>query len=216
MITASIDVDAQNTFTPKCPNELPVEGGDEIVGPLNAQAAMADLRIASKDSHAPHAVWLTNNPEEITAPLDYPNADKKWNAHAMVGTFGWQLIDGLPKEEEYDLVIYKGLEPALHPYGVCYHTYDRKVSTGVLEFLDAKGVERVLVGGLAMEFCVLQTLRELADYGKFEVILNMSATRAISQEGYADTLNEIAERQAKGQNIRVIDSLDDLTDAKRA
>jgi nicotinamidase/pyrazinamidase len=210
MITASLDVDVQNTFTPRCPDELPIEGGDRIVYELNRQAKKATLRAVSKDTHAPHAVWITTNPEEITAPLDYPNADKKWNSHAMIGTYGWQLIEGLPRVEDYDIVVYKGLEPSLHPYGACYHTYDRKVSTGLLEYFVANGVERVIVGGLAMEFCVMQTLREMADYGKFEVILNLAATRALTPNGFDETIKEIAERRKQGQNIRVINNIDEL------
>ena len=35
----SIDVDAQKTFSPLCPQELPVAEGDTIVAELNAQAA---------------------------------------------------------------------------------------------------------------------------------------------------------------------------------
>ncbi len=41
----SIDVDAQKTFTPLCPKELPVNEGHLIVEELNAQAALADLRV---------------------------------------------------------------------------------------------------------------------------------------------------------------------------
>ena len=32
---ASFDIDAQNTFTPICPNELPVVEGDQIADELN-------------------------------------------------------------------------------------------------------------------------------------------------------------------------------------
>lgn len=42
---AAFDIDAQNTFTPVCPDELPVAEGDQIVEELNAQAALASLRI---------------------------------------------------------------------------------------------------------------------------------------------------------------------------
>ena len=35
---ASFDIDAQNTFTPVCPDELPVAEGDTIAPELNAQA----------------------------------------------------------------------------------------------------------------------------------------------------------------------------------
>ena len=41
---ASFDIDAQNTFTPVCPDELPVAEGDTIAPELNAQAQFASLR----------------------------------------------------------------------------------------------------------------------------------------------------------------------------
>ena len=50
----SIDVDAQKTFTPLCPKELPVNEGHLIVEELNAQAALADLRVMTKDAHELH------------------------------------------------------------------------------------------------------------------------------------------------------------------
>ena len=40
---ASFDIDAQNTFTPVCPDELPVAEGDTIAPELNAQAQFASL-----------------------------------------------------------------------------------------------------------------------------------------------------------------------------
>ncbi len=57
---ASIDVDPQKTFTPICPGELPVSGGDKIGPALNAQAALASFRVLTKDAHPANAVgWST-------------------------------------------------------------------------------------------------------------------------------------------------------------
>ncbi len=50
---ASFDVDAQKSFTPLCPNELPVAGGDGIGAELNYMASLAGHRIGSKDAHTP-------------------------------------------------------------------------------------------------------------------------------------------------------------------
>lgn len=38
--SARFDVDLQCGFTPLCPNELPVCGGDEIVDELNGQVSV--------------------------------------------------------------------------------------------------------------------------------------------------------------------------------
>ena len=47
MKIASFDVDAQKGFTPLCPDELPVPGGDTIAPALNQLAARASLRLGS-------------------------------------------------------------------------------------------------------------------------------------------------------------------------
>ena len=66
---ASFDIDAQKTFTPLCPNELPVAGGDEIVPELNAQAELACLRLASRDAHPACALWLASPEHPSLTPL---------------------------------------------------------------------------------------------------------------------------------------------------
>lgn len=48
MKIAAIDVDVQNTFTPVCPQELPVPEGHLIADALNAQAKLADYRVMTK------------------------------------------------------------------------------------------------------------------------------------------------------------------------
>lgn len=45
MKIAAFDIDAQKGFTPLCPDELPVSGGDKIVPELNFMASLASLRL---------------------------------------------------------------------------------------------------------------------------------------------------------------------------
>ena len=93
---AAFDIDAQNTFTPVCPDELPVAEGDQIVEELNAQAALASLRIGSRDAHSPQAVWIAGNGHPVLSPVSgYPDVDVYWPAHAIVGTKGFEFITGL-------------------------------------------------------------------------------------------------------------------------
>ena len=146
---ASLDIDAQKGFTPLCPNELPVAGGADIVAALNAQAALASLRIGSKDAHPANAAWVVTTPAAMLQPLDLPNADLTWPTHCVPGTPGFELLDGLPAPIDYDFFVWKGVEPDLHPYGACYHDLAERRSSGLIEFLQARGVSTVLVGGLA-------------------------------------------------------------------
>ena len=74
----SIDVDAQKTFSPLCPAELPVMEGNLIVEELNAQAKLADLRVMTKDAHSPSAKWLVENPADMLKPTGLNDADLTW------------------------------------------------------------------------------------------------------------------------------------------
>ena len=69
---ASFDIDAQNTFTPVCPDELPVAEGDQIAGELNAQAKFASLRLGSRDAHTMAALWLSDAQPAPLTPLAAP------------------------------------------------------------------------------------------------------------------------------------------------
>ena len=65
---ASFDIDAQNTFTPVCPDELPVAEGDTIAPELNAQAQFASLRLASRDAHSRCALWISDDEHAPLTP----------------------------------------------------------------------------------------------------------------------------------------------------
>ena len=110
MSIIAIDVDPQRTFSPLCPNELPVVEGDQIVDELNLQAALASKRVLTKDAHNPHAAWVVASHEQIGTPIGLPNSDIGWVRHAEVGTDGFKALPGLPEPEQYDFLVYKGVE----------------------------------------------------------------------------------------------------------
>ncbi len=178
----SIDVDAQKTFSPLCPAELPVVEGDTIVAELNTQALLADLRVMTKDAHSPQAKWIVNKHEAMLQPTGLPEADVTWVPHAIVGSYGYELLDGLPAAKEYDYCVWKGVDPEFHPYGACFHDIGEKLSTGLLEWLHAKQVKTIIVGGLATDYCVKTTVLQLLKGGDWTVIVNAAACRGIAPE----------------------------------
>ena len=122
MKIASFDVDAQKGFTPLCPKELPVPEGDKIVDELNKNAEFADNRVGSRDLHTAIALWNAETPEQMFEVVGLPNVDVKWNPHCIMGTYGAELLDGLPHPiTGYDFMASKGMESDSHPYGACYH-----------------------------------------------------------------------------------------------
>ncbi|EPL05397.1 nicotinamidase [Pseudomonas sp. CF161] len=188
--TASFDVDAQKSFTPLCPDELPVAGGDRIGGELNFMASLASLRVGSKDAHSPQAPWVVAEHSQMLQPTGLEHADITWVSHCVPGTEGFTLLDELPTPYDYDYFVWKGVEPDLHPYGACYHDLHGKLSTGVIEYLRSQGVAQVIVGGLALDFCVKTTALQLAAAG-FKVIIHLPACRAISEPGAEQAIRDM-------------------------
>ena len=205
---ASFDVDAQRTFTPICPDELPVEGGDQIGPELNRQAELAGWRLGSKDSHSPEAVWVTDDPELIGQPgVEGDHVEEHWPVHAVPGTEGFELVPHLPHPTAYDFFVWKGVEPDMHPYGACFHDIAERMSTGVIEWLKARDVSHVLVGGLATDFCVKATALQLKTAG-FNTILNLTACRGIAEESTRQAMEKM-----RTAGIVIIESLDELVPA---
>lgn len=190
MKIASFDVDAQKGFTPLCPAELPVPGGEQIAPALNQLAARATLRLGSKDAHTPQAAWVVDSPEKMLQPLALANADITWVSHCVPGTPGFELLDTLPAPIDYDFFVWKGVEPDLHPYGACFHDLANRRSTGVIEYLKVQQVSHVLVGGLALDYCVKTTALQLRGAG-FEVLVYLPACRSIAEATEQAAMDEM-------------------------
>ena len=192
---ASFDIDAQKTFTPLCPDELPVAEGDKIVPELNAQAKFASLRVASRDAHSPYAKWIATPEHPCLSPITgEKDMDLYWTRHAIVGTPGFDFIDGLdPKAYAFQSL--KGIEIDKHPYGACYHDLANQYSTGVIEFLRQNEITTVICGGLATDYCVLNTVLQLLKAG-FTVILNLAACRGIAPDTTENAIKKMKKQGA--------------------
>ncbi|NOI82569.1 isochorismatase family protein [Vibrio tubiashii] len=191
--TASIDVDPQKGFSELCPKELPVQGALEIVEELKRNHSKASVRLVSRDMHPPGAAWEAETPENMLEPVGLPEVDIKWNPHCVVGTAGVELLPGLPEIRDYDFQINKGIDPDAHPYGAFYHDQADTLSTGGIEFLRARQIETVIVGGLALDFCVKKSVEQLLGAG-FKVILNLASTRSVFPDNADNVANELAEK----------------------
>jgi len=179
--TISFDIDSQNGFTPNCPGELPVNDGHNIVDELNNNAKFAKYRFMSKDAHPSNGHWIATSKEPQFSQVGEKNVDIRWNQHCVVGTYGFELIDGLPKASEYDYLVYKGVEKDMHPYSPIYHDLNKTISTGVIEMANCMNIETFIIGGLALNYCVGEGAKDLKKAG-FRVIINLASTRGIGDE----------------------------------
>ena len=203
---ASHNVDPQKGFTPLCPNELPVPDGDKIVDELNGQNKLAKYKTVSKDIHPSNAIWIANSEKSQFTKIEGDNVDITWNSHCISGTYGAELLDGLPKMTDYDFFVAKGFESDIHPYSSCYHDLNKKISTGLIEWYIVKGITTVILGGLALNYCVGETAIDLSNAG-FEVILNLGACRGI---GNREEIDAYVDMLIKEYDVIIVDSYKDI------
>jgi nicotinamidase/pyrazinamidase len=191
---------------------LPVPDGDNIVGECLKTFKKTRYKIASKDVHAANADWITNTLSAIATPIDIsktfrPQVDLYWPRHCEAGTAGVELIPGLPPIEEFDFVVYKGIEKNIHVYSAIYHLLNpnksgNRISTGVVEFLKYNDIYTVIIVGLATNYCCMATAMDLAEAG-FRVIMNLGGCRGIGD------INSAVEKM-KAVGIEFVNSSEEL------
>lgn len=210
---ASLEVDPQNGFSEICPDELPVPEALEIVEPLNEQAELVSRRIVSRDIHPPDAYWITDDRKQIGMPIPNlpPDSDMDlyWPKHCIAGTKGAELLKGLPSLSDYDLVISKGMNRGIHPYGAAYQDLREQITTGLIEHLRLWEIRTVIIGGLATDYCVKTTALQLCRAG-FRVVVNLAACRGMSQETISEAIEEM-----KASGILVVKNLEEVKNLLR-
>jgi nicotinamidase/pyrazinamidase len=158
---ALIVVDVQNDFCPG--GSLAVPEGDQVVPVINRLAPRFSTVVTTHDSHPPdHSSFV-----EQGGP---------WPPHCVEGTTGWELHQDLRVEPDYQ--VFKGRDRELDGY------------TGwnpeLADFLEKQAVKRVVVVGLALDYCVQATALDARAAGH-QVLVLTDATRAVNvQPGDGD------------------------------
>lgn len=149
---ALLVVDVQNDFLPG--GALGVTDGDTVVAPLNrwlARFTAAGLPVyASRDWH----------------PADHCSFHAQggpWPPHCVAGTPGADFAPALELPPQAAMV-YKGSDRDAEAYSAF-------AGTGLEQALRAQGVRRIFIGGLATEYCVLNTVRDAVQAGLDAVVL---------------------------------------------
>jgi nicotinamidase/pyrazinamidase len=176
---ALIVVDVQNDFCPG--GALAVAHGDEVVEPLNEQIDEFLERGApvykSRDWHP-------------ATTKHFEAYGGTWPVHCVQNTKGAEFHPAL-RDDPRITVVSKGLGDT-----DCYSAFDE---TDLVSQLREQGVEEVVVGGLATDYCVKNTVLDALKHG-FKVKLLENATRAVDlQPGDGD--RAIEEMRAAGAEI---------------
>jgi nicotinamidase/pyrazinamidase len=188
---ALIVVDPQNDFCPG--GKLAVEGGDEImqgISELSSAFWVAGSPIVlTQDYHNPgHKSFASSHPgAEPFSMIEMPYGPQVlWPDHCIGGSYGADFHDRILEETFVlaNLVIRKGMNPEIDSYSAFYEN-DKTTKTGLSGFLRDRGVKRVIVVGLAYDYCVGYTALDAVREG-FETFVIKSLTRAIALNSATD------------------------------
>ena len=151
---ALVVVDVQNDFLPG--GSLAVPEGDQVVPVINRLAPRFRTVVTTHDSHPPdHSSFIQHG--------------GPWPPHCVEGTPGWDAHSGLDIKAHHQ--VFKGRERELDGY------------TGwtpeLADFLAKRGASRVVVVGLALDYCVQATALDARAAG-YEVVVLTDATRAVN------------------------------------
>jgi nicotinamidase/pyrazinamidase len=174
---ALIIVDVQNDFLPG--GSLPVPHGDEVVPVLNAAIAQFRARglpiVATRNLH----------PEDHCS---FKARGGPWPVHCVAGTPGGDFAPGLALTPDVAIVSKAASADE--------DAYSGFAGTDLDQRLQAAGVRRIFVGGLATEYCVLSTVKDALSAG-YEVVLMRDAIRAVEVDP-GDGERAIAEMKGLG------------------
>ena len=194
MTHALIVIDVQNDF---CPNgALAVSGGHVIVSSINALMTKADAVVLTQDWHpAGHSSFASSHADEEPYKLTkMPYGDQVlWPDHCVQGTDG-ALFHADLNQDRADMIIRKGYNPSIDSYSAFFEN-DQKTPTGLEGYLRTRGISKLVMVGLATDFCVNFSAVDAVNLG-FDVTVNMDLCRAIDMDGSLDAA--IAGMKASG------------------
>jgi nicotinamidase/pyrazinamidase len=157
---ALIVVDMQKDFMPG--GALAVAGGDALVPLVNRLTEKFRTRVFSRDWHPANHVSFSDKPEF---------KDFSWPPHCVQNTPGAEFHPELDLTRADRIV-----DKAFLPNRESYSAFDYSDLT---DWLQARGVQRVFVCGLATDYCVKATALDAVKAG-FQSFVILDAARAVS------------------------------------
>ena len=162
---------------------MAVARGDEVVPVINRLSARFASAVLTQDWHLPgHRSFASSHPGQAayaSVEVDY-GAQTLWPDHCVQGSGGADFHAGLDVACA-QLLIRKGFRPAIDSYSAFFEN-DRKTPTGLAGYLRERGFRRVVLTGLATDYCVAYSAIDAAQLGFASVVL-LEACRAIDLGG---------------------------------
>src|SRR5439155_11012528 len=139
--------------------------------------------VLTQDWHPPgHQSFASSHPGRRpfeTIAVSY-GSQILWPDHCIQDTRGAQFRDDL-RLPHAELVLRKGFRPTIDSYSAFYEN-DRKTPTGLAGYLRERGLIRVFLVGLALDFCVRYSAEDARREG-FAAVVIEDACRGIDVDG---------------------------------
>jgi nicotinamidase/pyrazinamidase len=184
-------IDIQNDFC--WGGALAVPGAGEIIPLVNRLARVFKHVVLTQDWHPPAHLSFASahkgrHPFE-TIEVSY-GPQILWPDHCVQGTHGADFHSDL-NIPHAELILRKGHHPEIDSYSAFLEN-DHKTPTGLAGYLRERGLNRIHIAGLALDFCVRYSAEDAYRSG-FSVAVLEDACRAIDTGGsLAETWDSFA------------------------
>ncbi len=195
---ALILVDIQYDFLPG--GALAVAQGDTVIPVANMLQDRFELIVATQDYHPQnHKSFAINHPGKQPGDIITLKGMEQvlWPVHCVQETHGAQFAEQL-KMDKVEKVFQKGTNPEIDSYSGFFDNGHLQ-STGLGDYLKEKNVSKVVIVGLAADYCIKFTALDAKDLG-FETVVVRDGTRAVNLQP-GDGEKAMQELQSKGIQV---------------
>ena len=196
---ALILVDIQRDFCPD--GALAVHEGDQVVEVANRlmENNIFDLVVATQDWHPENHGSFASNQKTDPFTLGELNGLPQvwWPDHCTWGSYGAQFHPKL-NLGKVATIFRKGMDPSVDSYSGFFDNGKRN-STGLANYLNGLGVDKVFVMGLATDYCVKFTALDAVGLG-FNTSLIVDGCRGVNMNP-EDSDKAIEEMREAGIDI---------------
>ncbi len=170
-------IDLQNDFMPF--GSLPVRDGEAAVAVANHLAPDFEFVVATQDWHpSDHGSFASNHMgRQPGQTIDLAGTEQVlWPDHCVQNMPGASFHSALDVAH-IDAVIRKGTDPLVDSYSAFFDNA-RRCDTGLSAILADRGVQGVVIVGLATDYCVKYSALDARSLG-FEVAVVADGVRAV-------------------------------------
>lgn len=206
-MTALVIVDLQNDFMPG--GALPVREGLEVLPAIAALLKLPfDAIVATKDWHPPgHGSFASSHGKQVGEEIDLQGINQVlWPDHCIQGTHGAEFHSGWD-HSKVEHIFHKGSDPNIDSYSTFFDNGNRK-STGLEDYLKQHGINRLVIAGLATDYCVKYSVFDAVRL-RFETFVVPEGCRSVNLDPKDDerAWNEMKKLGAKVLSLNRVEEM---------